>query len=366
MTMAKKQTPSRAAEQKGAGASKSAGKRASGARTSSAARTTSARSAAKPTVARKSAASSAAAAKKSTKKAVTQSAAGKASAARTSPAKKASVKKISAKSATGRTTAAKSAAGRKSAAKAPVKKVAAKAAPKKTVAKAASKKAAKPAAKPRVKKQVKASAPAKAAPKKAAAKPAAKTAAKSRATASAASQTDRREVERNVTPPPEAAAAPPLPEVLQPTGSYNGIQLSDNVKPFPKKSPYNKKELDSLMETLSRERDQLVRELASLESTSREVMDLSKEHPGYSLHLAEHATDLQTAEASIGVRTIISERLEQVDTALRRLRENPNHFGLCLACGAKIGIQRLLARPHAHLCMDCRTRYERIRSRRGY
>jgi RNA polymerase-binding protein DksA len=162
-----------------------------------------------------------------------------------------------------------------------------------------------------------------------------------------------------------AAAAEPAPaEPNQPTGSYNGVMLTDQIKPFPKKTPYSAKELQTLRETLSMERDQLMRELASLDSTNREVMDLSKEHPGYSLHLAEHATDLQTAEASLGVRSIVRERLEQVDNALKRIKDAKANYGLCLACGAKIGIQRLSARPHAHLCMDCRQRYERIRNRR--
>mgnify|MGYP001605338091 CR=1 FL=1 len=167
------------------------------------------------------------------------------------------------------------------------------------------------------------------------------------------------------------AAVPPIsptlrfPDVAQPTGSYNGIHLTDIIKPFPKKTLYSTRELDMLREALSQERNQLIHELNSLNNTSREVMDLSKEHPGYSLHLAEHATDLQTAETSLGVRSIVQERLMQMDAALKRLQEQPDHFGLCLACGSKIGIERLRSRPHAHLCLDCRQRYERIRSRRG-
>jgi RNA polymerase-binding transcription factor DksA len=170
---------------------------------------------------------------------------------------------------------------------------------------------------------------------------------------------------RSKPPAPATPLAQKLPEIGQPTGSYSGIFLTNNVKPFPKKTPYGRKELMTLRETLTHEHEQLLRELTSLDNTSREVMDLSKEHPGYSLHMAEHATDLQTAEASLGVRSIVHERLEQVDTALRRLQENPAHYGLCLACGSKIGIQRLLARPHAHLCMNCRQRYEHVRARRG-
>ena len=146
---------------------------------------------------------------------------------------------------------------------------------------------------------------------------------------------------------------------------YNGVLLSDTPKQFPRHTPYTHKEIDKLREALLQERERLVHELNSLQGASRAAMEETRDHPGYSMHMAEHATDLQTAEASLGLRTIEQERLELVDEALERIKVNINHYGLCLACGSKIGIQRLIARPHAHLCMDCRQRYEKIRARRG-
>ncbi len=148
-------------------------------------------------------------------------------------------------------------------------------------------------------------------------------------------------------------------------GCNNGILLADAPKLFPKKTPYSRKEIEKLREALLGERERLLHELNSLHGASRAAMEETRDHPGYSMHLAEHATDLQTAEASLGLRTIEQERLELVDEALDRIKSNINHYGLCLACGNKIGIQRLIARPHAHLCMDCRQRYEKIRARRG-
>jgi RNA polymerase-binding transcription factor DksA len=146
---------------------------------------------------------------------------------------------------------------------------------------------------------------------------------------------------------------------------YNGVMLCEHAKPFPKKTPYSKKELGKLREALLDERQRLIHELTSLHGVSREAMVESREHPGYSVHLAEHATDLQTAEANLGLRTIEQERLELVEEALDRIQKRANHYGLCLACGSKIGIQRLIARPHAHLCLNCRQRYEKTRNRRG-
>src|SRR5690606_29263108 len=156
-----------------------------------------------------------------------------------------------------------------------------------------------------------------------------------------------------------------IPDIDRPTGMYNGVLLSENPKPFPKKTPYSKKELERLRNALREERERLLSGLSSLQGMGKETFGDIQEHPGYSVHLAEHATDLQVAETHLGVRTIEQERLELVEEALERL-EKSNHYGLCLACGSKIGIQRLIARPHAHLCLDCRQRYERIRARRGF
>jgi RNA polymerase-binding transcription factor DksA len=167
----------------------------------------------------------------------------------------------------------------------------------------------------------------------------------------------------------EVKKSPPQKVVMeptQPTGMYNGILLTREIKPFPVKTPYSKSEVVKLRDALLGERQVLLDHLATLSGASLEAMVGAKEHAGYSIHIAEHASDLQTAEANLGVRSIEEERLAEVEAALERIKNDVNHYGLCMACGSKIGIQRLIARPHAHLCMPCRQTYETIRSRRGY
>lgn len=294
-----------------------------------------------------------------------------------SPAQKAELKKAgppkkSAPKKAVKATAAKKSAPKKAAPKKVVVKkvVAKKAAPKKVAPKKAAPKKAAPKKVVVKKVVVKKSAPKKAAPKKVApktvAKPAPKkpmpVAKKAQQPAKPAVKVESKVAQANAA---KQAAHKFIVEIDRPTGMYNGVLLADIPKLFPKKTPYSRKEIEKLREALLQERERLVNELNSLQGASRSAMEETRDHPGYSMHLAEHATDLQTAEASLGLRTIEQERLELVDEALDRIKSNINHYGLCLACGNKIGIQRLIARPHAHLCMDCRQKYEKIRARKG-
>lgn len=136
--------------------------------------------------------------------------------------------------------------------------------------------------------------------------------------------------------------------------------LCEDPKPFPKKSPYTKEELAELKKALLHERDRLRRELTTMEGMTMGTAEGELESPGFPTHIAEYASHIQATETILGVRSLEEERLDQVEVALQRL-EKKTTYGLCLACGDKIGIDRLIAQPHAHLCMNCRRLYERNR-----
>jgi RNA polymerase-binding transcription factor DksA len=46
--------------------------------------------------------------------------------------------------------------------------------------------------------------------------------------------------------------------------------------------------------------------------------------------------------------------LADIDAALRRIEEG--RYGICLACGGPLGLQRLRAIPEARLCVSCAAR----------
>lgn len=152
-----------------------------------------------------------------------------------------------------------------------------------------------------------------------------------------------------------------FPDIERPTGMYGGVMLTDSPKPFPKKSPYTREELHELKKALIHERDRLRRELATMEGMTMGTAEGQLESPGFPTHIAEYASHMQATETILGVRSIEEERLEEIESAIRRLEQKAN-YGLCLSCGTKIGIERLVAKPQAHLCMDCRRAYEKNRA----
>ena len=58
------------------------------------------------------------------------------------------------------------------------------------------------------------------------------------------------------------------------------------------------------------------------------------------------------------------EKLQNIEEALKRIKEEG--YGECDECGEDIDLERLLALPFAHLCLDCKTKQERQKKLRVY
>ena len=71
-------------------------------------------------------------------------------------------------------------------------------------------------------------------------------------------------------------------------------------------------------------------------------------------------SDQATYEESISlhVRTRDRERklMKKIDEALMLIERND--YGYCLECGVEIGYERMIARPTADMCIDCKTASE--------
>lgn len=58
------------------------------------------------------------------------------------------------------------------------------------------------------------------------------------------------------------------------------------------------------------------------------------------------------------------EKLQNIDDAFARMKEGT--YGECDECGEDIEIDRLLALPFTHLCLDCKSKQERQRKLKVY
>lgn len=77
--------------------------------------------------------------------------------------------------------------------------------------------------------------------------------------------------------------------------------------------------------------------------------------------------DMAVAESSLSFAGRIQEResklLSKIDEALEQIDQGD--YGDCSSCGEEIAIKRLLARPVARLCIECKDEQERSERQRG-
>lgn len=97
----------------------------------------------------------------------------------------------------------------------------------------------------------------------------------------------------------------------------------------------------------------------ALQSPRDAAGDLS----GYSLHIADSATDSYDREFSLGLATNAQKILYEIDEALKRVQEKS--FGDCLSCSKPINKRRLTAIPYARLCIACQAKEETGRRETG-
>jgi len=79
--------------------------------------------------------------------------------------------------------------------------------------------------------------------------------------------------------------------------------------------------------------------------------DLDPERGGVGNHMADDANETFEQEAMLTLEQSIRRKLDQVNTALRKIEESS--YGICDNCGKPINTARLEARPSSLLCINC-------------
>jgi DnaK suppressor protein len=111
-----------------------------------------------------------------------------------------------------------------------------------------------------------------------------------------------------------------------------------------------KKDLDQLKELLESEKRRILRHLEDLSDTSVADIDTPS---GDSVDLASLEIN-QNSLVKVGKREL--NHLKKIDAALKKMEDGT--YGECESCGEDIAVARLLARPVAQLCIDCKTAQE--------
>ena len=117
-----------------------------------------------------------------------------------------------------------------------------------------------------------------------------------------------------------------------------------------------KKDLETLKKMLTDEKSKILRHLEALSESA--VEDMQDPNMGDPVDIAS-AEISQASIQKIGKRETYL--LKKIDLALKKIDEGT--YGECESCGEDIAVARLMARPVAQLCIDCKTEQESLERR---
>lgn len=116
-----------------------------------------------------------------------------------------------------------------------------------------------------------------------------------------------------------------------------------------------KKDLDTLKKMLLDEKEKITRHLEDLTDSSEEGL---RDSSGDEVDIASMEIS-QASLQKIGKRETYL--LKKIELALSKFENDT--FGECEDCGEEIAVARLMARPVAQLCIDCKTEQESLERR---
>ena len=125
-----------------------------------------------------------------------------------------------------------------------------------------------------------------------------------------------------------------------------------------------KTQLKHLEKRLLEERTRVMKELGTYdESFNSTLQGADGDLSSYSFHMADQGTDAMEREKQFLFASQEGRYLWHINEALRRMYNQPEHFGKCHQCGAEIDFERLDALPHARLCIACKEKEEDAKRR---
>ncbi len=113
-----------------------------------------------------------------------------------------------------------------------------------------------------------------------------------------------------------------------------------------------KKDLEKIKSILKEEKRRILRHLEEISENSTNDLETPS---GDSVDIAALEIN-QNSMVKVGKREL--NHLKKIEAALNKIEQDDESFGVCESCGEEISLARLMARPVAQLCIDCKTAQE--------
>jgi len=120
----------------------------------------------------------------------------------------------------------------------------------------------------------------------------------------------------------------------------------------------DKNTLEQIKTILLTEKAQLQKDLGEIthqDSANREAL---VDFPNYGDKPDENALEVEAYTTNLATEKVIRDAIRDIDAALERIEQGT--YGVCKYCGNEIAEKRLLARPVASACVDCKSKLQNV------
>ncbi|MFA6171432.1 MAG: TraR/DksA C4-type zinc finger protein [Patescibacteria group bacterium] len=119
----------------------------------------------------------------------------------------------------------------------------------------------------------------------------------------------------------------------------------------------DKKTLAQIEKELKAQKEKIIKELENFTSKSDHDKDDHKtKFPEYGNKSDENAQEISEYSANIVTEKILEGTLRDIEAALKRIKDGS--YGICKYCKNEINPKRLLARPFASACVECKKKLQ--------
>ncbi len=111
--------------------------------------------------------------------------------------------------------------------------------------------------------------------------------------------------------------------------------------------------LVTIKKELQAQKEKIESELFKVANNST---DHSAKFPEFGDKPDENAQEIEGYTTNLATKEMLEANLRDINSSLKRIEDGT--YGVCKYCGNEIGEKRLLARPVASTCIDCKTKLQ--------
>lgn len=115
--------------------------------------------------------------------------------------------------------------------------------------------------------------------------------------------------------------------------------------------------LEKIKKELLERRDQLKKDLEQVSQVSQNGdKGYRAKFPEFGSKEEENAQEIGEYTTNLATEKVLESSLRDVENALKRIEDGT--YGICKYCGKEINEKRLLARPVASACVECKSKLQ--------